>query len=67
MWRNNPLGETGSWTSTQGRKWRTECDTPKTGRGACRSYLLTTVIGLKGKKYVQDNVWVFNNQVLFNN
>lgn len=28
---------------SEGRQWRTECHTPQTGNGACRSYLLTTV------------------------
>lgn len=67
LWKNNPLGNKGSWTSTDGRQWRTECDTTTTGRGACRSYIMTTVISKKGNTYRQDNVWVFNNQVLFNN
>lgn len=67
LWKNNPLAETGSWTSAEGRKWRTECDTSTTGQGACRSSLLTTVVGLKSGRYVQDNIWVFNNQVLFTN
>ncbi|MEO7587279.1 MAG: hypothetical protein ABIS84_04550 [Arachnia sp.] len=66
LWKNNPLGNTGAWTSAENRQWRTECDTPTTGRGACRSYILTTVIDHKGGKYSQDNLWVFNNQVLFN-
>lgn len=65
LWKNNRLAKTGSWTSTDGRKWRSECDTTTTGRGACRSYILSTVIGLKGGKYVQSNEWIFNNQVLF--
>ncbi|RMB58876.1 hypothetical protein [Tessaracoccus antarcticus] len=65
LWVNNPLGKTGQWTSTDGRQWRTECDTTKTGRGACRSYILTTVYDRQGGKYTQSNKWVFNNQVLF--
>ncbi len=65
LWKNNPLGETGGWTSPEGRKWRTECDTPATGRGACRSYIWSTQISLRAGKYVQENVWRFNNQVLF--
>ncbi|MEO7586400.1 MAG: hypothetical protein ABIS84_00070 [Arachnia sp.] len=65
LWKTNPLGNTGSWTSVEGRKWRTECDTARTGRGACRSYLLTTVIDFKGGKFTQADEWVFNNQVLF--
>lgn len=67
LWKNNPLGNTGQWTSSEGRRWRTECDTPKTGRGACRSYIWTTEISRQGGKYTQNNVWRFNNQVLFTN
>ncbi len=67
LWKSNPLGKTGAWTSAEGRKWVTECDTPKTGRGACRSYILSTVVDRKGGRFVQENKWVFNNMVLFNN
>lgn len=67
LWKTNPLGFTGAWTSAEGRQWRTECDTPTTGRGACRSYTLTKVIDRRGGRYVQENKWVFNNQVLFTN
>ncbi|MEO7587360.1 MAG: hypothetical protein ABIS84_04960 [Arachnia sp.] len=66
LWANNPLGNTGKWTSSEGRKWRTECDTTATGRNACRSYIWTTVIDRQGGKYTQETKWVFNNQVLFN-
>lgn len=65
LWTNNPLGHTGQWTSTEGHKWRTECDTKITGRGACRSYIWTTQISRQGGRYIQKNVWRFNNQVLF--
>lgn len=37
-WGNNPLANNGSWTATDGAKWRTECDTAVTGRNGCRSY-----------------------------
>ena len=68
LWTGNPLGNTTKgWTSTDGRQWKTECDSTRTGRGACRSYLLATVIELKGGKCVSGNMWVFNNQVLFTN
>ncbi|NHB85409.1 hypothetical protein G7085_14415 [Tessaracoccus sp. HDW20] len=33
-WVRNPLGKAGSWTATDGRKWRTECDTPPPGATA---------------------------------
>lgn len=43
-WRANPLAVTGTWTSKEGRRWRTECDMALTGRGGCRSYLTASVI-----------------------
>lgn len=52
-WSSNPLGHTGKFTGSDGRKWKTECDTPATGRNGCRSYTLT------GGK------WVVNNLVQF--
>ncbi len=67
LWENNPLGRTGAWTSAEGRKWHTECDTTTTGRGACRSYIWTTEISRQGGAYTQNNVWRFYNQVLFTN
>ncbi|AQP45170.1 hypothetical protein [Tessaracoccus flavus] len=65
LWKTNPLGDTGSWTSTDGRQWKTECDNAASGRGACRSYRMTTVVGWTGSAYKQENKWVLNNQVLF--
>src|SRR5690606_29990449 len=49
LWATNPLGGNGTygaqvrWTS-DGRAWRTECDTATTGRGGCRSYATATVV-----------------------
>ncbi|AQP51427.1 hypothetical protein BW733_11995 [Tessaracoccus flavescens] len=37
LWAGNPLGNTGAWTASDARRWRTECDTAATGRGGCRS------------------------------
>ena len=69
LWKNNPLGNKGSWTATDGRKWRTECDTPATGRNGCRSYAQAKVIGVapKGKGYTYEwsTQWVLNNIVRF--
>ena len=65
LWVGNPLGTNRTWTSAEGRQWRTECDSPNTGAGACRSYIMTTVYQYKAGKYVQNDQWVFNNQVLF--
>ncbi|WP_255433575.1 N,N-dimethylformamidase beta subunit family domain-containing protein [Tessaracoccus sp. MC1865] len=69
-WGANPLANTGSWTATDGRRWRTECDTANTGRNGCRSYALVTVYTATprasgGYRFSQDNAWVFNNIVLF--
>lgn len=65
MWNGNPLGVTGSWTTTDGRKWRSECDTPATGRGACRNYLVATVASEKGGVVTQQSMEIFNSVVRF--
>ncbi|MEO7587218.1 MAG: hypothetical protein ABIS84_04240 [Arachnia sp.] len=64
-WASNNLGKSGAWTGADGRKWRSECDTPATGRGACRNYAVAKVASLKNGKVVQENVEVFNSVVLF--
>ena len=70
VWKGNPLGNPGSWTDASGRQWRTECDTPTTGRNGCRSYLradLLTEVKVGGKTTFQwvRGKWVFNNIVMF--
>ena len=70
QWAKNPLGHAGEWRATDGRQWRTECDTAATGRGACRSYTMTTVYKATpkaggGYTFSQQNEWVFNNIVMF--
>lgn len=46
-WKNNPLGGNGEvgynqkWTK-DGQQFRTECDTAASGKGACRTYVLTS-------------------------
>ena len=62
-WGSNPLANTGEWTAEDGRKWRTECDTAATGRGACRSYSLSTIVSNATLKPSTD--WVINNIVQF--
>lgn len=52
LWGKNPLATPGDHR-VQGRTWRTECDTARTGRNGCRSYLWD------GHKFV------FNNLVQF--
>ncbi|TRY18322.1 hypothetical protein FOJ82_09850 [Tessaracoccus rhinocerotis] len=69
-WVGNPLGVTGTWTSSEGRTWRTECDTPATGRNGCRSYIWSKVVqaeplGHGRYDYQQRWEWVFNNLVRF--
>ncbi|GAA4894285.1 hypothetical protein GCM10025789_09390 [Tessaracoccus lubricantis] len=70
-WGTNPLGSTNEWTATtDGRKWRTECDTARTGRNGCRSYTYVTVYSATAKAtggyaFSQRNEWVFNNIVMF--
>lgn len=69
-WGTNPLAVTGSWTSAEGRKWRTECDTALTGRGGCRSFITASVIQAKpqaggGYTYQWVTKEIFNNMVRF--
>ncbi len=70
-WGTNPLANTTQrWTSAN-RLWRTECDTPDTGRNGCRSFIWATgaveaQTGTDGRtRYVQVDKWVFNNIVRF--
>lgn len=70
LWAGNPLGGNAvaggsvSWVS-DGRKWRTECDTATTGRNGCRSYTTATVVqGIAGS-YRLVETEIFNNMVLF--
>lgn len=64
-WGSNPLAKTGSWTAKDGRRWKTECDTAATGRGACRSYVLVSTVIASGGTYKRVSLWTFNNIVLF--
>ncbi len=70
VWAGNPLAKTGSWAALDGRRWRTECNTPATGGNGCRSYVTANVIqniATPGKPVVYGWVTkeVFNNIVLF--
>ncbi|MDO5678363.1 MAG: polysaccharide deacetylase family protein [Propionibacteriaceae bacterium] len=49
LWASNPLGTPGEH-KVAGRTWRTECDTARTGRNGCRSYLWN------GKQFVFNNI-----------
>ncbi len=68
LWTGNPLAKEGSFTSN-GRQWRTECETFTTGRNGCRSYIVSDVVQAtkKGSSYTYKMVRkeVFNNIVLF--
>lgn len=61
---NNPLGYTGSWVS-EGRQWRTECDTALTGSNGCRTFVTADVIERDGSTYRTRTKEVFNNMVRF--
>lgn len=69
LWKSNPLGYTGSWTAADGRQWRTECDTPVSGRNGCRTFIRSRVIDVApqgaGYAYEWETKWVFNNIVRF--
>ncbi|MDO5737013.1 MAG: alpha/beta hydrolase-fold protein [Propionibacteriaceae bacterium] len=70
QWAGNPLGFAGGWTSTDGRKWRTECDTPQTGGNGCRSSIWSRDVVAQarpggGYSYTMEWRWVFNNIVRF--
>lgn len=71
VWKGNPLGGNGQvgfddyWTGADGRAWRTECDTPTTGRGGCRSYVRASVIAKTPAGYQWQTKWILNNMVRF--
>ncbi|MFD0867052.1 hypothetical protein ACFQ06_14715, partial [Tessaracoccus lubricantis] len=65
QWVGNVLATPGEHTSG-GRRWKTECDTAWTGRGACRSSIwMTTYTRGSAGGYVARSEWVFNNIVRF--
>ncbi len=69
-WTNNPLGYAGSWTSDEGRRWMTECDTARTGNNACRSYIESRVVESIQQpngsyNYRMTTKFIFNNIVQF--
>ena len=64
LWTGNPLATPGDHT-VNGRKWRTECDTPTTGRNGCRSYIMATVIEATPSGYRQVDKYILNNIVMF--
>lgn len=71
IWKDNWLGGLsvtgfkGEWQS-DGRQWRTECDSAATGRNGCRAYIWATVMEVDpAGGHRQVNMWLFNNIVLF--
>ncbi|NHB83922.1 hypothetical protein G7085_02485 [Tessaracoccus sp. HDW20] len=69
-WSGNPLGNTGQWTSAEGRRWKTDCDTAVTGRNGCRSYIwseaVTSYLTPSGNRaYRWEFAWRLNNMVRF--
>ncbi len=67
QWEGNNLAWPNEWTAADGRKWKTECNTPETGQGGCRSYAWATQVVNQGGKFVKTNGWSFNNIVQFSN
>lgn len=65
MWAGNPLGSSGKWTAADGRQWESECDSPATGRGACRQYVQAGVASEVGGVVTQKELRVFNSLVKF--
>lgn len=64
-WKGNPLATPGDWKGDDGRRWRTECDTPATGRGGCRTYVVTTALTESYNGIVASKTWAVNNIVQF--
>lgn len=73
QWGDNPLAnDSGGRTFySAGRQWKTECDTPTTGYGGCRSYILALGVVQAVQRYdgtwgyFRADKWVFNNMVRF--
>lgn len=70
LWTGNKLAHTNAWTGSDGRRWRTECDTPVTGNNGCRTWTRSRVVQAKpvtagGYAYSIESVEVFNNIVRF--
>lgn len=73
IWEKNPLAAYGKvgptehkWRAADGREWRTECDTPVTGRGGCRNWVKADVISRSTSGYTWlRQQWVLNSMVRF--
>ncbi|MEO7588895.1 MAG: D-glucuronyl C5-epimerase family protein, partial [Arachnia sp.] len=67
QWSGNPLATPGEHT-LDGRSWKTECDTPTTGRNGCRSWIRASVVDVVSTnpaRHGWKSMWVFNNMVRF--
>lgn len=71
LWKKSPYAAYGkksgkaSWTSA-GTKYRSECDSKKTGKGACRTYVwATTITKSKAGKYTKKSAWKLSRVVKF--
>lgn len=64
-WSQNNLGRNADWVAEDGRRWRTECHTENTGRGACRNFAVAKVAGLKNGKVEEASTWLLNSIVNF--
>ncbi|GAB3822335.1 hypothetical protein GCM10028820_32560 [Tessaracoccus terricola] len=65
LWADNPLANPGEWVAADGRRWRTECNTPATGGNGCRSYAEASVVERTGTGFRTVTKMVFNNIVRF--
>ncbi|WP_199711116.1 L,D-transpeptidase [Tessaracoccus antarcticus] len=66
QWAGNPLATSSdAWYAPDGRKWKTECNTPATGQGGCRSYAFVSDVVNEGGKFFRKSSWILNNIVQF--
>lgn len=72
QWAGNPLATTSTstpsvkeWYAADGRKWKTECNTPATGKGGCRSYAWVSDVVSTNGTFKRQSSWVFNNILQF--
>lgn len=68
-WGTNPLATTGSWTATDGRQWRTECDTITSGGNGCRTWakasFITSEVADGQRTFHWTYDWLLNNLLRF--
>lgn len=64
QWGASPLATPGSW-SDGGRRWKTECATPATGKDACRTWVRSSVKSVKNGRVTSKDGWVLGSILLF--